>query len=591
MQIPRQQHRQFLEDELKAETEDFKRKFLSPALPMLKSTGEMFVGQFVSIRNGEVIVKFSNNRSLPRKGEFLLCMLLPQMLRNYRNWGERTYRDLYKERYNDTDSVCIWHSKCDDRNYSLVGFSKMSLDFVQQIAEVGNVILVFAPQRPPIDYMLHLQKLVSDTATPSLTSILDANYVKEDKTLSLIKSPNVANYVYNQLQLTGGMLLQGPPGTGKTYMIAELCARLCSEGKSVLVTAMTNRALMEVAGKDALKKMLDERRVLKTNITTDEYKENSRVVATKEIAALPATLVLSTFYIASGFAADLSVEQPFDYVIMDEASQALLGMFAASRKMGKKCLWVGDSKQLAPIVSLNGDRVRFCGYSNMIDGFCLMAESSHYPVYQLTTTYRFGQRAARYTGLFYEGTLTAKEEKDIPTPASLCKMLHRDGGPSLVTTDMDLGKSNPEFALTMTAYIVHKLLEADPTTEITVLTCMRNTTRALQRAIIQNVGAVKNVLVDTVARVQGLTTDVCIFFVPNVSYIRTLEPRLFNVATSRARQHTIIITDRDVLSYSTIKPTVRLYLEKLEKEQMVYVPTSRKKTENIGTTRLLDEML
>jgi hypothetical protein len=35
-------------------------------------------------------------------------------------------------------------------------------------------------------------------------------------------------------------------------MIAELCAKLCAEGKSVLVTALTNRALMEIAEKQAV---------------------------------------------------------------------------------------------------------------------------------------------------------------------------------------------------------------------------------------------------------------------------------------------------------------------------------------------------
>ena len=92
MQFTRQQHWQFLEDELKAETEEYKKKFLSPAMSLLKDSGEMFVGQLVALKDGEMIVRFSNNRSLPRKGEFLLCMLLQQELRNYRNWGDCTYR-------------------------------------------------------------------------------------------------------------------------------------------------------------------------------------------------------------------------------------------------------------------------------------------------------------------------------------------------------------------------------------------------------------------------------------------------------------------------------------------------------------------
>ena len=80
------------------------------------------------------------------------------------------------------------------------------------------------------------------------------------------------------------MILQGPPGTGKTYMIAELCARLCKEGFSVLVTALTNRALMEIAEKPAVESLLEEGKIFKTNITTDEHREMSKLEPIKQIA-------------------------------------------------------------------------------------------------------------------------------------------------------------------------------------------------------------------------------------------------------------------------------------------------------------------
>ena len=41
----------------------------------------------------------------------------------------------------------------------------------------------------------------------------------------------------------GAVLVQGPPGTGKTHTIANLIGHLLSEGKSVLVTSHTEKAL------------------------------------------------------------------------------------------------------------------------------------------------------------------------------------------------------------------------------------------------------------------------------------------------------------------------------------------------------------
>lgn len=589
MRIGRKSHWQFLEDELKAETEEFNKKFLSKAITLLTETEEMFVGQFLRFRDGEMIMKFPNTRSLPRKGEYLMCMVLPDELRNYHNWGDMTYRDLYKSRFNATEAVCIWHAPSDDKRFSLVGFNNVSLDFAAYIESASGVILTFAPQWPPIDYIINLQKVVNDNLSTGVSEVLDTDYQKKDWEPFLIKQDNVADFVYSQLNLTGTMILQGPPGTGKTYMISELCARLCSEGKSILVTALTNRALMEIAEKPQVQSLLEDGKIYKTNITKDEYQELKKLQPIKEITPIPGALVLSTYYITSGFAAALSIEQPFDYVIMDEASQALLTMFAASRKMGKKNLWVGDINQLSPIVALNGDRIKICNYRTMVDGLQVLADNSSWPIYQLTNTYRFGHRSANYTGIFYNGTLTSKNTNKISLLPSLKKILNSDGGPTLVLTDMDASDRTPKFAILLAAYIVGSILTDDISKDISVLTCLRKTTRELQKAINQNIPAKANVRVDTVARIQGLTTDITVFFIPNTSYIRTMEPHLFNVATSRAREHTIIIADKNVLEYPVLKPKVRTFMEKLKIEQSVYIPSTKQDETLLLSKQLLIE--
>lgn len=572
MNIDRKKHWQFLEDELKAETEEFKKTYLTTAISLLKISQEMYVAQFISFKDGEMIMKFPISRALPRKGDFLVCMVLPPELQDYRNWGDKTYRDLYNARYNSTECVCIWHSPANDPRYSLVGFSKVSVDFANYIKETPNIVLTFAPQRPPIDYVMNLQKVVEDKYSKGVASVLDANYQTKDWEPILIKQDNVSGFVYSQMTLTDTMILEGPPGTGKTYMIAELCAKLCAEGHSVLVTALTNRALMEIAEKPAVKPLLHNHKIFKTNITIDELREIKDLGTIKSIAPMPGCLVMSTYFITSGYAADLTVEQPFDFVIMDEASQAILPMFAASRKIGKKNLWVGDIHQLPPIVILNQDRIKFCNYKPLVEGLKLLADNSSSPIYQLTTTYRFGQRSANYTGVFYNDSLVSNESKRFNDLPSMCKILSNEGGPTLILTDMPSGDSTPQFATYMASYIVASILNDSPNKDIAVLSCMKKTTRALQMAIAQKVGSKKNLIVDTVARVQGLTTDITIFFVPDYSYIRTLEPHLFNVATSRAKEHTIVIVDKYVLDCYTLDKNVRKYLEKLKREKSVYIP-------------------
>ena len=572
MIINRRKHWQFLEDELKAETEDFKKIYLATAISLLKISQEMYVAQFISFKDGEMIMQFPISRALPRKGDFLVCMVLPPELQDYRNWGDRSYRDLYKARYNSTECVCIWHSPANDPRYSLVGFSKVSVDFANYIKRTPNIVLTFAPQRPPIDYVMNLQKVVEDQYSKGVASILDANYQAKDWEPIPIRQDDVSGFVYSQMALTETMILEGPPGTGKTYMIAELCAKLCAEGHSVLVTALTNRALMEIAEKPAVESLLGEHRIFKTNISMDEIRELSKLETLKSIAPMPGCLVMSTFYITSGYAAELTIEQPFDYVIMDEASQAIFPMFAASRKIGKRNLWVGDIHQLSPIVILNGNRITIGGYKHLIEGLKLLADNSMSPIYQLATAYRFGQRAANYTGVFYNDSLVAKESPKYNDLPSMFKILSKDGGPTLVLTDMPSGDCTPQFAIYIATFIVDNIVKDNKDKEIAVLTCMKKTTRALQMAITQKVRTRKNLLVDTVARVQGLTTDITIFFVPDYSYIRTLEPHLFNVATSRAREHTIIIADKYVLDSTILDTKVRRFLERLKQDKCIYVP-------------------
>ena len=561
---------QFLEDELRAETEAYKKKFLTSAMSLLKND-EMFVAQFVGFRAGQMLMKFPNTRALPRKGEFLQCMALPPELQNYRNWGAMTYQDLYRKQISSTEAVCVWHGKSDDKRFSLVGFSRIDIDFADKIRKVPGLILAFAPQRPPIDYMLNLQSLVEKDDGDAVSSVLDVDFENRNWNPLYIRQNNVSDYVYKQLQLTDTMILQGPPGTGKTFVIAELCARLCAEGKSVLVTAMTNRALMELAAKEPLKDLLQKKKIFKTNVTTDEFESLDKLQPAKHPVSMPSCLMLSTFYIASGSALSEYAEQSFDYVIMDEASQALLPMFAAAKKLGTKNLWVGDICQLSPIVALNKDRIRICGYQSLVEGLKTAADVGIAPVYQMTTTYRFGQRAADYTGFFYNKTLKAKDNFAFEAIPMLDNVLSPKGGPTLVMTDMPPGNNVPEFANMLVAYILKCILEASPKKEVAVLSCMKNTVRALQRTINQYVDIRDNVLVDTVARVQGLTTDITILVIPNTSYIRTAEQHLFNVATSRAREHTVIVVDKSIFRFSTIKPLVKDYLSKLVDDQSIYV--------------------
>jgi DNA replication ATP-dependent helicase Dna2 len=572
MRYSRQQQWQFLEDELKAEVKEFDDQ-LKTIASFLMEKGEVFTAQFLSFSDsGEMIVRFSASRPIPRKGEYLYCMTLHKELRNHKNWGNRTYGDLIKDKTNQTETVCNWTWPSDDPKFVLAGFVGIDCEFARWIADSPKVVLVMGPNKPPYEYIAHLQLLTQHKKSLALNSVLDINYQPSDWNPILLNNKhNIPSFLQMQLNMTSSLILNGPPGTGKTFHISQLVANLCTEGFSVLVTALTNRALMEIAKKGSMGRLLEAGKVYKTKITTDENKEVPHLRLEKNIVPKKGCVILSTFYITSGVAADTLFDYTFDYVVMDEASQALLPMIGASKMLGAKTLFVGDIKQLPPVVQLKNSKITERNYSGLIEGLRTITDSSIYPTYQLTESYRLTDRGTKYTGEFYGQSLKSRSDNQIVDSYGSF-FLNNNGGPTLLKTDMEIGDLKDETLLKLTLAVVDYIHKQDKKCEIAVLTCMKETVRALQSRINSRIKSTK-ILIDTVARVQGLTTDICIYAIPNTHYLRSLEPRLFNVATSRARRQTIIIADKEIMGYSRMNADVRRYLDNLNQEFSFYLPS------------------
>ncbi len=593
MKYTRQEHSNFLEEELQAQTKAFNQKLNTSATFLLQEREELFVAQFLTFKDGEMILKFSTKRGLPRKGEYLYCFTVPKELRDFRNWGEKTYGDLVKEKANFTETVCVWQAPSKDKDgnlekdFYIAGFRGVELDFSVNISEAEKMILLLGPNKPPFEYIANLQKIVQSNYSENVSLILDQDFLSTNWQPSLLDNNNdISNFILSQLALTDQVVLIGPPGTGKTYQIAEICKRLCRQGKSVLVTSLTNRALIEVIEKPALENMLDEGKVFKTKISTDEAKEFPRLEQTKEVNPQPGNLVLSTFFIASSEAVNLTDKPPFDYVIVDEASQALLAMFGAAKLLGNKNIWIGDTKQLPPVVAINEDKVSKKNYDILVDGLKALSDTSSVPIFQLTETYRLPNRGSDYTGLFYNNSLKSKAKTDIrlsfpELPNDVNVFFNPQGGSTLIKTDLEVGNKKPKNALEIAKLLVGHLLTVNENIHISVLSNYIDTVKALQKSIYGSIDDPKNLLIETVARIQGLTTDITIFVIPNSGYNHSLEKRLFNVATSRAKRHTIIISDKNIISsYPHLDEDVKMYLQKLNDEYSFYYTTEKKLIES-----------
>lgn len=572
MQYSRAEHIKFLDLELQAQTDEYISKIQTSAVALLEND-EVFSCQFVKIENGLLILKFKNERAFPRKGDYLTAVLFSGEMASYHNWGNITWADLRKQnQIAFSDAVCVFHAISPDREYSISGFRNISLEFAEKLEE--KCIVVLGPKEPPFQYLKNLIDIVKRPSPDLLIDrILDFDEVNNNwSPILLDQKANIVEFILNQVSISREIIIQGPPGTGKTTKMAQLASVLLDQGKSVLVTALTNRALIELASVPVLAPYVNNGKVSKTNITLDEHSKLPKLTGTKEIICRPGELCLSTFYISSAFAAQVVEMPPFDYLIMDEASQAFLAMFAGSKLLGKHVIWIGDPFQLPPVVLLKQETIKRKGLMNLIQGLTTLCNNLAIPSFILNESYRLTPRATEYTGLFYNNTLVSRANNKLRLSFNeigfdIGRYFNPKGGPTLLKIPMPLDDAKPASAVELVLLLIANLSKVkEKEFEIAVLTKRKKTVKEIQKRVTELIGSDRFILIDTIEKVQGLTCDVCIFLIPNSLMNMSLEKPLFNVATSRAKRHTIIISDPSITSYPFADSQVIAYIKKLDQE-------------------------
>ena len=564
MRYNRKQYQDFLSTEIETQVRSYEQIVNTKAM-VLKDRGDVFVGMFIKINEqGFAIFKVRESDKMPRKNSFWTAVYYIDPMSRFRQWGDLSWLEIREKYQKDfSDAYCCWLSKSEDEGFCLVGFKNITVEFANLLTP--NTIVAFGPNDPPLQY---LKNLLTYTESASADHILDA----ELNTYMWKPTPIEANENSNKLLLeqlddSCHLIIQGPPGTGKTYRMANLAKHLLDENKSVLVTALTNQALMELAAKEALEDYIKRGRVSKTSLTIDEARQlNLQKVNENKCNPIKGELTLASFYVSSGWPSD---ESAFDYVIMDEASQALYPMIAVSFKLGKKVVWVGDQKQLPPIVLTNEDIINGNNWKDIVNGFNTLCNSTDYKSFLLKDTFRLTKRGAECTGVFYDNLLHSVSEYQT-TPTNISWMNHQ-GGPMMEYVALPLGEKAPEVAIHVILSKVKDILATSSKASIAVLCKFKDSIRALQKAFVLGLSVKElpdNIKIETVDRVQGLTIDYCFFLIPNVSTRYSLQSELFNVATSRARYNTIIVADKLLLK-ENMSEDVRKYLLKASNNSFV----------------------
>ena len=586
MEFSKEKHIDFLESELKQQTSNYLTKINNKAIYLMQKE-EIYSTQFVSFKDGQMILRFKNERGIPRKGDYFTAILFKDEKKSFKNWGNINWSNLRKEyQVEYTEVVHIWNTSDENNAHcSLVGFRGVDVDFAEKLVE--NCIVILGPKAPPFEYIKNLISVVEET---DKSNILDFDIKNLDWNPKKLNNENPVETILSELQTSNEIIIQGPPGTGKTYLMSEFIAKLLSQNKSILVTALTNRALMELASKEPLKPFLEKGVIYKSNLKVDEQREIKQLKNATETVVSSGCLMLATFYKSSKIAIEFSNNTSYDYVILDEASQALLAMFEVATLLGKKNIWIGDPFQLPPIVEINDKIIKKRNLKLLINGMETICKNIPLPFYILSNSYRLTERAVKYTGIFYNNNLQSCSPKDFnialkDSKSNIPNFIHPGGGPVLITTSFEVGEYSPKNGITLIVDLVKDLQSLYGTkVKIAILTKFRRSAKEIQKNIVKNN---KHILIDTVEKVQGLTCDITIFFIPN-KYIRmSLNRAIFNVATSRSTGSTLIIADESILSEIDINSDVKKYLSTINND--VDWNTSRKPENSKKVIELLND--
>ncbi|MEY3451602.1 MAG: hypothetical protein RL711_1428, partial [Bacteroidota bacterium] len=110
--------------------------------------------------------------------------------------------------------------------------------------------------------------------------------------------------------------------------------------------------------------------------------------------------------------------------------------------------------------------------------------------------------------------------------------------------------------------LITEIQSFDKKADIAILAFNRDSVRHLQTSIFSKKENTDHLIIETIDRVQGLTVDFCILFIPIGAIVNALHPNRFNVATSRAKIATLIISDNSIHDCIAMNPLIKTYFEK-----------------------------
>jgi rRNA-processing protein FCF1 len=574
-------HIHFYEDQVR-ESELEYQTYLSTPLVQLFQNEQAFFGNIVGVNNekGHAILKIRKNHCPRLKIPKTFCILRndawSELGTKITQWS-CTCRDfLEKSKYHTIFSEIkpLYFVKRNDPDYDYIGCTSIDLGLFNSITKGLNdgksVWFTMFDGFPPTQYLLNLKNYTEWHQSDENLLITPKISYEEWQPKDLSYTDDIPGIIIKTLTEKGKCVLQGPPGTGKSYTIAQIVKQYLEANKTVCVTTMSNKGIVELAAKKPLDEIRNNGKIKKTLLTADErHSVPGLQLADKSLHIANGELLCTTYYILSGKFKDINYEENtpiYDLIVIEEASQAYLTTIAAFTKLGKQCLIVGDPMQLPPIIlNENKSEYKYWDVKTLATGLKTLVLGSDITSYRITTSFRLTEAGAKLSGVFYNNSLTSVQKEPVLYPlienSNLYPLL---GGTLLYTARGATDSICSDSALSLISKVVGDIEKNYPQRSIAIISPFRDTVQRIQKDFYYEHQSM-DIVVETIDRIQGITVDYAILYFPLRNIGFALSENRFNVATSRSRSTTLIISDMPLIGFSAISGNIANYLDRCPK--------------------------
>ena len=384
-------------------------------------------------------------------------------------------------------------------------------------------------------------------------------YLNSSQNTALTKAVNSSDFC----------IIQGPPGTGKTETIANIAQVLLGQGKKIFVTAPTHTAINNCL--NAISRRVENRsKVIKIgNKPQNKELANNSHITIKSSLAFPTyqnspelnqngIVIGATPYSVCYDATKKLRFWEFDVCIVDEASQLSIPLSLAAMSRSIKYIFVGDHKQLDPIVPKSTALEMF---SESI--FSRLARFYPNDINLLDTSYRLNESLIKIpNNLFYNNKLESSKTTEIDAKKYECQfhsdVLNNEPHILLLHDEFD-GISDSKFEAEIVTNLIYDLAKNGvKLSEIGVVTPYRAQVRTIRRALKNRFSKLTKqhfdaLFIDTVDSIQGQERNYIIYSMANSHPLESMKRLDFfyssnrlNVAITRAIKKCFVLSNYKV---------------------------------------------